>query len=72
MPSITLRLPLGDKKKLAAEARRRGLSLSKFLREAAAREIERSQGSWATFFEEHPPRDIDGPSDLSTREGFGS
>lgn len=71
MPAITLRLTVAEKRKFTAEARRRGLTLSEYLRQAGQAEARRID--WQTFFTAMPPVSLpsDAPSDLSSREGFG-
>ncbi len=70
MPVATLRLTAAEKRAFSAEARRRGLTLSEYLRQAGQREASRVD--WKSFFASLPvitlpPR---APTDLSTREGF--
>ncbi|MGH8017673.1 MAG: hypothetical protein ACREIA_05180 [Opitutaceae bacterium] len=71
MPTTTLRLTAAEKRQFAAEARRRGISLSEYLRDAGRREASRTD--WKTFFEQLPDMKLpsDAPTDLSMREGFG-
>ncbi len=52
MPTTTLRLTIAERRQFAAEARRRGISLSKYLREAGRREAARID--WKTFFQQLP------------------
>jgi hypothetical protein len=72
MPIATLRLTAAEKRTFTAEARRRGLTLSEYLRQAGRSEAKRAD--WKSFFASLPaitlPRGA--PSDLSTREGFTS
>lgn len=70
MPVTTLRLSAAEKRRFTAEARRRGLSLSEYLRQAA--QSKASQVDWKTFFAETPPVSlpVGAPHDLSAREGF--
>jgi hypothetical protein len=72
MPIATLRLTSAEKRMFAAEARRRGLTLSEYLRQAAAAEARRAD--WNTFFAAMPAIILPSraPADLSSREGFGS
>jgi len=70
MSTTTLRLTVQEKRLFAAEARQRGVSLSEFLRQAAHKEVVARDNPWGKFFAEHPPVVMEGPSDLSTREGF--
>ncbi len=67
----SLRLTAAERRLFAAEARRRGISLSEYLREAGRREATRTD--WKTFFRQFPAVTLppDAPTDLSTREGFG-
>ena len=71
MPVTTLRLTAAEKRKFTAEARRRGLTLSEYLRQAGQAEARRID--WQTFFTAMSPVSLpsDAPSDLSSREGFG-
>ena len=71
MPVATLRLTTAEKRRFNAEARRRGLSLSEYLRRAGHAEATRVD--WRTFFAATPPVALPphAPTDLSTREGFG-
>lgn len=70
MATVTIRLTPEEKRRFAAEARRRGMTLSEFLREAGRREAEASNNPWQKFFAENPSVDFEAPADLSTREGF--
>lgn len=71
MPVATLRLTTAEKRRFTAEARRRGLTLSEYLRQAGHAEATRID--WKTFFFAAPPAALPphAPTDLSTREGFG-
>ncbi|MDD2762953.1 MAG: hypothetical protein PHE83_03140 [Opitutaceae bacterium] len=71
MPVATLRLSAAEKRRFTAEARRRGLSLSEYLRRAG--HAEASRIDWKAFFAATPPPTPPphAPTDLSTREGFG-
>lgn len=70
MPVTTIRLSALEKKRFTLEARRRGLSLSEYLREAA--QARSSQTNWKAFFAEIPAATLpkDAAKDLSSREGF--
>jgi hypothetical protein len=70
MPVATLRLTTAEKRRFSAEARRRGLSLSEYLRRAGSAEAGR--GDWKAFFVTTPPVALppQAPTDLSSREGF--
>ena len=72
MPIATLRLTAAEKRAFMAEARRRGLTLSEYLRQAGQSESKRAD--WKSFFATMPAVDLPrrAPTDLSTREGFGS
>jgi len=71
MPIATLRLTTAEKRRFTAEARRRGLTLSEYLRQAGQTEANRVD--WKTFFAAMPatPLPPHAPADLSAREGFG-
>lgn len=71
MPVATLRLTAAEKRRFTAEARRRGLTLSEYLRQAGNAEAKRID--WKAFFAANPPAPLPAhaPSDLSSREGFG-
>jgi len=71
MPVATLRLTAAEKRRFTAEARRRGLSLSEYLRRAGHAEARRVD--WKAFLAATPPSALPAhaPTDLSTREGFG-
>lgn len=70
MPVATLRLTVAEKRRFTAEARRRGLTLSEYLRQAGNAEARRID--WKTFFAATPaaPLPPHAPADLSSREGF--
>lgn len=72
MPVATLRLTAAEKRRFTAEARRRGLNLSEYLRQAG--HAEASRVDWKTFLAANPPAILpsDAPADLSAREGFGN
>ena len=72
MPIATLRLTAAEKRQFTAEARRRGLTLSEYLRRAGQSEANR--GDWKRFLADLQPVTLPphAPTDLSTREGFGS
>jgi len=71
MPVTTLRLTSAEKRRFIAEARRRGLSLSEYLRRAG--HAEASRVDWKTFFVATSPVTLPphASTDLSIREGFG-
>ena len=71
MSTATIRLSEAEKRMFAAAAKRRGISLSEFLREAAHREVRGNENPWRKFFAEHPAVAMEGPADLSSGEGFG-
>lgn len=52
MPVTTIRLSVPEKRRFTAEARRRGLSLSEYLRQSAHAGSRRTD--WKTFFAETP------------------
>lgn len=64
-------MPASVKRRIAAAARRRGMSTNEFMVEAALKEAARPD--WGKFFADHPPVSLPAgaPRDLSTREGFG-
>lgn len=70
MPVTTIRLSTAEKRRFTAEARRLGLSLSEYLRQAA--QAKSSRPDWKTFFSETPPLVLPkgAARDLSSREGF--
>jgi hypothetical protein len=72
MPVATLRLTAAEKRKFTAEARRRGLTLSEFLRQAG--QTETCRADWKGFFAAMPALKLPphAAADLSTREGFGN
>jgi hypothetical protein len=72
MPIATLRLTAAEKRAFTAEARRRGLTLSEYLRQAGKSEAKRAD--WKSFFASFPATTLPpaAPTDLSTREGFAS
>jgi hypothetical protein len=70
MATATIRLTSDEKRRYSAEARRRGITLSEFLREAARKAAEAGNSPWLKFFAKNPPADFEAPADLSTREGF--
>jgi len=61
MATITLHLSLEEKRRFAAEARRRGLTLSAFLREAVLKETLARNNPWKEFFTHFSPVDFDAP-----------
>ncbi len=71
MPVTTLRLTAAEKRRFAAAARRQGLALSAYLRDAGHAATARTD--WKAFFAANPPAPLPAraPSDLSAREGFG-
>jgi hypothetical protein len=70
MPVTTLRLTAAEKRRFTAAARRQGLTLSAYLRDAGHAATARTD--WKTFFAATPaaPLPAHAPADLSTREGF--
>ena len=68
----SLRISPGVKRRIAAAARRRGMSTNEFMLAAAVKEAARPD--WSAFFREHPPVNLPKTAarNLSTREGFGS
>jgi hypothetical protein len=70
MPSVTIKLPAPLDKKLRAAARRRGESLSLLTRRALEREIMTDGPDFAALAAKQRGM-FRGPTDLSTREGYG-
>jgi predicted transcriptional regulator len=72
MPVMTIRLSDAEKRRFTAEARRRSLSLSEYLRQAA--QAKSTQIDWKSFFADTPPVTLPAksPRNLSSREGFAS
>lgn len=70
MPVTTIRLSDAEKRRFTAEARRRGLSLSEYLRQSA--QSKTNTTDWKSFFADTPPVSLPAGAarDLSTREGF--
>lgn len=67
---VSVRLTATEQRRFAREARRRGLTLSEFLRQSARNEATRTD--WNAFFAANPPVTLPAGArtDLSTREGF--
>jgi hypothetical protein len=70
MPVTTIRLSEAEKRRFTAEARRRGISLSEYLRQSA--QAKTNTTDWKSFFADTPPAHLPpgADRDLSTREGF--
>lgn len=70
MPVTSIRLSPLEKRRFTAEARRLGLSLSEYLRQAAQSRSTRTD--WRKFFAETPPVNLpDGAAkDLSSHEAL--
>lgn len=66
----SLRIPASAKRRIAAAARRRGMSTNEFMVDAALKEAARPD--WAKFFTQYPPVALPPGAavDLSSREGF--
>jgi len=71
MPIATLRLTAAEKRRFTSEARRRGLTLSEYLRQAAQKEVDRPRTSFGDWAKQFAGVVDSGTPDLSTREGFG-
>jgi hypothetical protein len=71
MPIATLRLTAAEKRTFTAEARRRGLTLSEYLRTAAQKEAGRARLSFGAIVPGLAGIVKSGRSDLSMREGLG-
>ncbi len=71
MPIATLRLTAAEKRTFTAEARRRGLTLSEYLRQAAQKEAGRARLSFGAAAPHVAGLVKSGRSDLSMREGVG-
>ena len=72
MPVTTIRLSDAEKRRFTAEARRRGLSLSAYLRQAAEKESDNGKRSFGEWARRYAGVIDSGKGDLSTREGFGN
>jgi hypothetical protein len=72
MPHATIRLTTAEKRLFSTSARRKGQTLSGYLRAAAQRESSRVD--WSAFFAALPPvKPVrNAQRNLSSREGFGS
>jgi predicted transcriptional regulator len=70
MTSVTVKLPLDLDRKLRAAARRRGEGLSELIRRALEREIATDGPDFASAAARYKGM-FRGPTDLSTRKGYG-
>jgi hypothetical protein len=70
MASITVKLPVDLDRKLRTAARRRGEGLSELVRRALEREIAADGPDFGTVAARYKGM-FRGPSDLSTRKGYG-
>ena len=66
----SVRLSVDEKRRIAAAARRRGVSAKQFMVQAALKEAEGVD--WGRFFAEHPPVALPkrAARNLSSREGL--
>jgi hypothetical protein len=72
VPVIRVSLSAVEDRRFTVEARRRGLSLSEYLRRAGRALADRPD--WRAFLSSNPPVALpaDAPTDLASREGFGN
>jgi predicted transcriptional regulator len=70
MPSLTVKLPGALGKKLRAAARKRGEKLSTLTRRALEKEVAAAAPDFARLAANYKGM-FTGPSDLSTRAGYG-
>jgi hypothetical protein len=71
MATLSFHAPAPEEKKIRAAARRRGVPVSRFLKEAALKEIERENASLGAWARRVAGMVKSGKGDLSMREGFG-
>ncbi len=70
MATLSFHAPPPEEKKIRAAARKRRMPVSKFLKEAALREVERESASFAEWARRVAGMVKSGRGDLSEREGF--
>lgn len=71
MATLSFHAPSPVEKKIRSAAKRRGIPLSRFLKEAAEKEAERATASFGQMARRVAGIVKSGRKDLSTREGFG-
>jgi hypothetical protein len=71
MPTFSFRTPELMRRKIRAAAKRRGISVSHFLREVVEREAGRDTASFGEWARRVAGMVHSAKRDLSTREGFG-
>ncbi len=70
MPTLSFHAPETAAKKIRAAAKRRGVPVSRFLKEAAEREATKNSASFGEWARRVSGIVRSGKGDLSTREGF--
>ncbi|HWZ95696.1 MAG TPA: ribbon-helix-helix protein, CopG family [Opitutaceae bacterium] len=70
MPTLSFHAPESVARKIRAAAKRRGIPVSRFIKEAAEREAVRSTASFGEMARRVAGIVHSGIGDLSTREGF--
>ncbi|MCF3649844.1 hypothetical protein [Synoicihabitans lomoniglobus] len=71
MKTFTAKIPATLAKKLKATAKRKGSSVSDLARAALEREVDEDATDFATAAARYRGMIKDGPTNLSTREGYG-
>ncbi len=72
MATLSFHAPPDVEKKIRRAARQKGIPVSRFLREAAEREVFRDKASFGEWARRVSGMVRSGKGDLSTREGFGN
>jgi hypothetical protein len=72
MPTISFHASTTVAKRIRAASKKRGVPMSKFLREAAEIAIDRDTASFADWAKKFAGVVKSGRGDLSQREGFGA
>jgi hypothetical protein len=72
MPTVSFHAPSSVVKRIRAASKKRGVPVSKFLRDAAEQSVARDSASFATWADKFAGMVKSGRSDLSRREGFGA
>jgi hypothetical protein len=71
MPTLSFHAPEPLGRKIRAAAKRRGIPVSRFIKETVEREVARDSASFGEWARRVAGMVKGAPRDLSTREGFG-
>jgi hypothetical protein len=71
MPTLSIHVPEAEARSIQSAAKKRGIPLSRFLKEAAEKEAERTHAHFGSWARKNAGMVRSGQGNLSVKEGMG-